>query len=115
VRPATSCTQNPPADGPPSCVAACVADVRLLRACSCSGSTISGRNVALATSKITFAKLTTSATTTSCVTLSQPNHQPTGTDPTAAARTRSAPICAPRNGSRCTSTPAGSPITSQAT
>ena len=86
-----------------------------LRAWSCSLGTTLGRNVELATEKSTSAKLMTSATTTSCATVSASSHQATGTDATASARTRSMPTWSRRSGSRWVNTPAGRPMTSQAT
>ena len=69
----------------------------------------------MATSKSTLAKLETSAVTTSWATVSRSNHQATGMEATARARSRSVETWSRRSGSRCVITPAGSPITSQAT
>ncbi len=106
---------RPPMEGPPSWVVAWVPEVRLFRDCSSSLSTMEGRKVELATSKMTFAKLITRATITNWATVRPSHHQASGIETSAAARARSAPICALRIGNRCTITPAGRPITIQAT
>src|ERR1051326_3276372 len=110
----TACTSAPPSDGPARVVTASVADVRLLRAVSSSLLTRNGSIVAVPTSNTTEASPTTSATTTSCATVTDATHQASGTEARAAARIRSIAICVPRNGSRPTSTPAGSPTIAHA-
>ena len=86
-----------------------------MRAASWSRGTIDGRNVELLTSNSTLEKLTTRAASARWATVSAPAHQASGTDATAAARVRSIATCTPRSGSRWLSTPAGRPMSSQAT
>lgn len=96
-------------------VTACVPDMTLLRAASCRAGTTAGRKVELPMSNSTVAEPVTSAANTRCGYVSVPIHQASGSDPSAANRTRSSVTWSRRSGTRCARTPAGRLSSSQET